>query len=142
VDRNYILLVEDNAPDVYLIQEALREHKIDCDVKVLSDGEQVEEWLQAFQRSEDEVCPDLVLLDLNLPKVNGLELLSRFRALEKCRDVPIAVLTSSDSPEDRARAEAGGADRYLWKPFTLDEFLEIGRIVKQLLGSRRQSAAT
>jgi two-component system response regulator len=81
----------------------------------------------------DGAQPHLILLDLNLPKVDGKELLSAVRKAPAVRGTLVAVLTSSDSPSDRRDTEALGADCYIKKPPTPDEFLAIGRVIKELV---------
>ncbi len=130
-----VVLVEDNSADVYLILEAFREHDLTVDVEVIADGEQAGRY---FREQGDS--PDLVLLDLNLPKASGLELLKAIREGGRCPGVPVMVLTSSDSPQDRARALEAGATSYRRKASELDAFLEIGRDVKELLGRARSNA--
>jgi CheY-like chemotaxis protein len=124
-----ILLAEDNPADVYLIEEALREHKIDFRITVAEDGEMAMSLL-----SNDALRPDIVLLDLNMPKRGGGEVLDQLRK-KSGPDVPVIVLTSSDSPSDREDAMRLGATCYIRKPTGLDEFLEIGATIKRLVGA-------
>ena len=127
-----ILLVEDNPADVYLIEEALRTHGVQFEMKWLRDGEQALEML-----TEDGLgAPDLVLLDLNLPRVDGKEVLTRIRQTPHLVGVPVAIMTSSDSPQDRREMADLGASCYIKKPPTLDEFLEVGGVIKNLLATR------
>jgi len=123
-----ILLAEDNPADVYLIEEALREHKILFDMTLAEDGETAIGLL-----SRGLVSPDIVLLDLNMPKRSGGEVLDRLRK-DAGRDIPVIILTSSDSPSDREEALRLGATRYIRKPTGLDEFLQIGATIKELVG--------
>ena len=99
-------------------------------------------WLQALQAAalalilqmgEEERAPHLAILDLNLPKHDGLEILEKIRATRSLTTLPIVILSSSSSPRDRARIERFGVGRYLVKPPSLDEFLRIGLVVKELL---------
>lgn len=126
-----VFIAEDNPSDVYLIREALKEHGLRFQLNVVEDGEAV---LRAFQEfgSDSSPCPDIVLLDLNLPKSSGVDALPKLRANPACAQVPVLVLTSSESPTDRANAEKLGATRYFRKPSDLDEFLAIGQIVKDI----------
>ena len=123
-----ILLAEDNPADVYLIQEALREHNVDHQLSLAQDGEQVLKLLL-----DVETRPDLLLMDLNMPKRTGGEVLERLRKEPGCAALPVIVLTSSDSPMDRAEALRLGATLFLRKPSGLDEFLAIGASIKTLL---------
>src|SRR5581483_9564926 len=101
-----ILLAEDNPADVYLIQEAFREHDIKCTIRTAADGRDVMDLIAA---AGSEVHPDLIILDLNLPCHDGLEILQKLKSNEHTSQVPVVVLTSSDSPRDRAMATALGA---------------------------------
>jgi CheY-like chemotaxis protein len=125
-----ITLVEDNPADVYLLEEALRTHGVAFELDWIADGEQALARLSAMR---DGAQPHLILLDLNLPKVDGKELLSAIRKTPALRSTRVAILTSSDSPSDRRDTEALGADCYIKKPPTLDEFLAIGRVIKELV---------
>jgi CheY-like chemotaxis protein len=120
-----ILLAEDNPADVYLIEEALREHKVDFHITVAEDGEAAISLL-----ANSGLKPDIVLLDLNMPKRSGGEVLDEVRRTSA--DIPVIVLTSSDSPSDREEALRLGATCYIRKPTGLDEFLQIGATIKQL----------
>lgn len=123
-----ILLAEDNPADVYLIEEALREHQVTFAITVAEDGEAAMKLV-----TSGEVTPDIVLLDLNMPKRSGGEVLDRIRRGAN-RDIPVIILTSSDSPSDREEALRLGATCYIRKPTGLDEFLEIGATIKRLAG--------
>lgn len=125
-----IYLVEDNPADVYLLKEALRAHDVLCDMTWLRDGEQALSLLESGDFEE----PDLVLLDLNLPRVDGREVLLRIRRIPELANIPVAILTSSDSPHDRREMEDLGATCYIQKPPTLDEFMEVGGLIKRLVG--------
>jgi CheY-like chemotaxis protein len=126
-----ILLAEDNPADVYLIREALREHGVECAVRVASDGKEV----LGIISDEATVPPDLIILDLNIPRHDGLEILERLRQSARLARVPVVVLTSSDSPQDRLVATVLGARRYFRKPSSLDQFLALGAAFKDLLAS-------
>ena len=125
-----ITVIEDNPADVYLLEEALRAHDVDFELDWIADGEQA---LARFTSMPGGAPPSLILLDLNLPKVDGKELLSAVRRVPALRETPVAILTSSDSPSDRLDTEVLGADCYIKKPPTLDEFLSIGRVIKELV---------
>ncbi len=125
-----ILLAEDNPADVYLIREALREHGVGCAVQVASDGRAVLKIIGAEGQVERF---GLMILDLNLPLHDGIEILQRVRAVGTLDHLPVVVLTSSDSPRDRLLANQLGATRYLRKPSSLEQFLALGAIFKDLL---------
>lgn len=123
-----VLVVEDNPADVYLIRSALSDQAIDAEIQVISDGERARTTVSEFS-AETQTWPDIVLLDINLPKIDGLELLQR---LSKA-PCPIVVMSSSQSPLDRQQALDNGAACYFWKPTDLDGFLRLGEVVKDLL---------
>ncbi|MGO4884107.1 MAG: response regulator [Bryobacteraceae bacterium] len=127
-----VLLAEDNPADVYLIREALREHGVKCDVQVATDGQQVLQMLSAVKSAEMQPL-GLIILDLNLPRHDGIEILQNLRDKAKLPNVPVVVLTSSDSPHDRQAATQLGVTRFLQKPSSLDQFLSLGAIFKELL---------
>ena len=127
-----ILLVEDNFGDVELVIEALEEHDVTCDVVVLSDGERAITFLDEVDAGRQS-CPDLLILDLNLPRRHGTEVLARLRAGSTCQYVPVVVLTSSDLQKDKDSVTPLNPTRYLRKPLTLVEFLQLGGIFKEVL---------
>ncbi|MGB9458928.1 MAG: response regulator [Bryobacteraceae bacterium] len=128
-----ILLAEDNPADVYLIREALREHAVECTIRVASDGKEVLRIMSAEGPDPATEPPALIILDLNLPRHDGIEILQRLRASELLAHIPVVVLTSSDSPQDRAAAIHFGASRFLRKPSSLEQFLSLGAVFKELL---------
>ncbi len=128
-----ILLAEDNPADVYLIREALREHAVAEKLRVAADGKEV---LRIFSLLRDEPGASrigLVILDLNLPRHDGIEILQYLHDSPHLSHIPVVVLTSSDSPRDRDIATRLGAARYLRKPSSLDQFLGLGAVFKNLL---------
>lgn len=127
-----VLLVEDCAPDVYLIREALRREGLDVDMKVAEDGEQAAQWLGNLDLS-NEPWPNLILLDLNTPRCEGKELLQKIKRAPRGRSIPVIVITSSNSPADREDAFRFGASWYFRKPSDLNEFMEIGAVVRHIL---------
>jgi CheY-like chemotaxis protein len=134
-----VLLADDNPSDVYLIREALREHAVDCTLHVVSDGKDA---LRVISGETGNVSAGsieagsigLIILDLNLPRHDGIEILQKLRESGALGHVPVVVLTSSDSPRDRVLANELGATRYLRKPSNLEEFLSLGAVFKELLG--------
>jgi len=132
-----ILLAEDNPADVYLIREALKEYQVDCTLRTAADGREV---LALITGGAGAWQPDLIILDLNLPRHDGLEILERLRSAETVAHVPVVVLTSSDSPHDRTTANRLGATRYLRKPSGLEQFLQLGAIFKELLTAPKAAA--
>jgi chemotaxis family two-component system response regulator Rcp1 len=128
-----VLLADDNPSDVYLIREALREHGVDCILRVASDGKEALGIISGDAPGGDIERISLIILDLNLPRHDGIEILQKLRESATLEHVPVVVLTSSDSPRDRVLANQLGATRYLRKPSSLDEFLSLGAVFKDLL---------
>src|ERR1700681_4831675 len=133
-----ILVAEDNPADVYLIREALREHGVDCTVRVASDGTDVLRIISPERSPAEADGLGLIILDLNLPRHDGIEILQRLRESVRLAHVPVVVLTSSDSPRDRLIATELGAARFLRKPSNLEQFLSLGAIFKELLEDRKE----
>ncbi len=129
-----VLLADDNPSDVYLIREALREHAVDCLLHVVTDGKDALGVIAGETAGADTGSISLIILDLNLPRHDGIEILQKLRESVTLEHVPVVVLTSSDSPRDRLLANQLGATRYLRKPSSLDDFLSLGAIFKDLLG--------
>jgi CheY-like chemotaxis protein len=128
-----IFLVEDNPADVYLIEQALREHGVAFNLEVAADGKQALAFLQGGAHVSEASRPALILLDLNLPMHDGTEVLRAVRQAPLLSSVPVVVLTSSDSPRDRQLAMQSGATCYFKKPSSLQEFMAIGATLKELL---------
>jgi two-component system, chemotaxis family, response regulator Rcp1 len=128
-----ILLAEDNPADVYLIREALREHSVEFTLHLAEDGKEVLSFLSGESTTLPPSVPNLIILDLNLPRHDGIEILQQVRATARLSRVPVVVLTSSDSPRDRLIATELGATRYFRKPSSLEQFLELGGVFKDLL---------
>ena len=131
-----ILLAEDNPADVYLIREALKEHGVVCSVRTAADGKDV---LNLLASTDPSATPDLIILDLNLPRHDGIEILQKVRSSQTTANVPVVVLTSSDSPRDRLTANELGATKYVRKPSNLEQFLELGALFKELLSPSREA---
>jgi CheY-like chemotaxis protein len=128
-----IILAEDNPADVGLVRHALREHQVECNLHVIDDGEEVLSFISKVDLDAKIPCPDLLLLDLHLPKRDGREILKHLRASERCWRTPVVVLTSSDSPADRRDAETSAAIHYFRKPCSLEEFMQLGFIVRTVI---------
>jgi two-component system response regulator len=125
-----ILLVEDNADDEALTLRALRKHKIANEVVVVRDGAEALDYLLgagAHPGRDPDRLPTVVLLDLKLPKVDGLQVLERLRSDERTRLLPVVILTSSNEERDRLRGYQLGADSYVRKPVDFMEFTEAVR---------------
>lgn len=125
-----ILLVEDNSGDVYLLEKALKSRELSYELIHYADGEQA---IRALQK-EDCIVPDLIILDLNLPRREGFDVLQTIRGKPGMVGVPTAILTSSADVKDRHRIALTGGERYIHKPPELEDFLEqVGQAVEDLL---------
>jgi CheY-like chemotaxis protein len=131
-----IWIAEDNPADVYLIEEALRRHEFAYHLEVADNGEEMLQMIAGVDQDPSANCPDLFLVDLNLPRRPGDEILARIRQSSRCSHVPVIVITSSDSPQDRARVRDLGASFYFRKPADLERFMAIGGIVRGFLETR------
>lgn len=134
--RFRIVLVEDAEPDVFLVREALERAGLESELEVLDDGEKAVDFIDRLDQDPTVGCPHLVLLDLNLPKKSGAQVLERVRQSPVCGDVPVVILTSSESPADKERAAQFKATEYFKKPSRLDEFMKLGPLVRDLLAGR------
>ena len=130
--RIVILLAEDNLADAYLVEEALAEHEIPFTLHHVRDGEQAIGFIERAEADDSAPCPSLLLLDLNLPKRSGQQVLARVRQSKKCGNIPVIVVTSSQAATDREAVARLRADRFFRKPTNLEEFMEIGRVVKDV----------
>jgi len=131
--RFQIVLVEDAEPDVFLVREALEQSGLEFDLQVLGDGEQGVDLINTMDRDATLACPDLFLLDLNLPRKTGDQILERVRQSPTCGRVPVVILSSSESDKDKAQAARLKATGYFLKPSRLDEFMKLGPYVRDLL---------
>ncbi len=127
-----ILLVEDNPADIGLVREALQEHGVECELIVITNGESAIDFIENVDQSQAP-CPGLIILDLNLPRRTGMDVLKRVRASVRCGHVSIVVLTSSDNQKDKDQSAGLGASLYIRKPARLAEFMDLGRVFGSLL---------
>jgi two-component system, chemotaxis family, response regulator Rcp1 len=130
-----ILLAEDNPGDVLLLREALADSAINCELMVAEDGQKAITLLQTLAADATR-RPDLIILDVNLPKHNGGEVLAHVRGDAAFAEVPVLMLTSSASPADQATASRLGANLYIQKPSDLDAFLGLGKVISTILAHR------
>ena len=128
-----VVVVEDNRADVFLVERAIEFCKLSVRLKVIEDGEEALKYVESVELDANIPCPDAILLDLNLPRRSGREVLQSVRQAKRCREVPVIILTSSNSPEDRQQTAALGATRYFRKPTSYQEFLKIGDILGEVL---------
>ena len=125
-----ILLIEDNPGDVRLTQEALRENKVRNKLHVVEDGVEAMAFLRREGKYADVPRPDLILLDLNLPKKDGREVLAEIKSDEDLGRIPVVVLTTSQAEEDILRAYGLNANCYVTKPVDLDRFFEVVKSIE------------
>jgi CheY-like chemotaxis protein len=134
-----ILVIDDNPADVELLRYALRHAGVTCDLTVIATGDEAIEFVQQRGKYPDTSAPDLAVVDLNLPRYDGIEIIGAMRRNPAFATVPVAVFTSSSSPRDRAKIEALKVCRYITKPSDLDEYLRIGSAIKQLLDENQSN---
>jgi DNA-binding response OmpR family regulator len=135
-DHARILLVEDNPADVFLVREALAWNDIKSHLFVVRDGDEAIRFVQYIERTASP-CPDLLVLDVNLPRKSGFDVLRRVRSSRKCGVAPVAMLTSSEAATDRAEAARLGASSYIQKPSNLRDFMSVGEKLKAILAGGR-----
>ncbi|HEX9996634.1 MAG TPA: response regulator [Abditibacterium sp.] len=125
-----ILLVEDSPTDVLLAKEALGQAQVINNLHVVSDGIEAMQYLRRQAPFDDAVRPDLVLLDLNLPRKDGREVLAEIKADIDLRTIPVVVLTTSKAEEDISRAYGLHANCYVAKPVDFERFSEVVRAIE------------
>lgn len=126
-----ILLVEDNPGDVRLAVEALAEAKVHNRLNTVSDGEAALKFLHKQSPHENAPRPDLVLLDLNLPRKSGREVLAEIKADPDLKRIPVVILTTSQAEEDILKAYNCSANCYITKPVDLDQFIKVVRSIEE-----------
>ena len=127
VREEIILLVEDNPDDEFMTRRALEQNNLYNDLVVVRDGEQALDYLfgaGSYEGRDTTVMPQVILLDLGLPKVDGLEVLKRIRSDERTRRLPVVILTSSPDEQDRVESYVRGANSFVRKPVDFVEFAE------------------
>jgi len=121
----HILLVEDNEGDIILTREALKEGKIKNEISVARDGEEALAFLK-----EAALLPDLVLLDINLPRMNGLELLTIIKQDDDLKKIPVIMLTTSVSEKDIFESYTNYANCFISKPVNLPQFMDVVKTIE------------
>jgi CheY-like chemotaxis protein len=135
----FVLVVEDNVADAYLIQRAIRTNGLDLPLFVVDDGEEAIHWIEDTARTSNPT-PQAVVLDLNLPKCSGLEVLKRLRATPRFRDIPVIVFSSYITEEDR-RFESPDT-QFLRKPCDLESFARLGSMLRELLNEKSVASSS
>jgi CheY-like chemotaxis protein len=125
-----ILLVEDNLGDIRLTREALKDSKILNTLNVVRNGEQAIDYLRKTARYADAARPDLILLDLNLPKKNGREVLAEIKTDPELKRIPVVILTTSRAEQDVVETYNLHANCYIVKPVKFDEFANVIRSIE------------
>ncbi len=130
----HVLIIEDNPGDIELLREAFHSARLDCSVTTFDNGESALAFVS--ESTADASAPaDIILLDINLPRIDGLSLLEAIRRSSSGSEVPIVVMSSSTSPKEKERIAAFKNTTLIIKPANLDKFLEIGGLVKSLLSA-------
>jgi len=122
LERMKVLVVEDNPNDVTIIKRAMRKSDVKCELYFAGDGAEALDALYQTGEFADTPRPDLILLDLRLPKVGGLEVLAKVKEDEHLRRIPVIVLTESEREEDMVKAYDSGAASYMTKPVDSKDF--------------------
>jgi chemotaxis family two-component system response regulator Rcp1 len=135
-----MLLVEDSPADVYLVREIMEGEGLRFQLKVATDGEAAIRMLDQLDEGTDSDVPTLLLLDVNVPRKSGPQVLERLRRSPRCGGIPVVMMSSSDSAADRQRALDLGATEYFCKPSTLKEFMQLGKIIRRLHEASRKAA--
>lgn len=130
----HILLAEDNRADVLLIREALVAHQVPHQLHLVTNGAEALEFVARMGKPGQEPCPDIILLDLNLPRIDGVEVLQEVRCHPDCVSTPVIVVSSSDTSQDRQKVGTLGVTRYFRKPTSFDAFMQLGAIVREVMG--------
>jgi len=130
-----LLLVEDSPADVYLVQEAMRREGLHFCLEVADNGETAIQILNRVDADTKEPPPVLLMVDLNVPRKDGSEVVNRLRHSPRCGTIPVIMISSSDSPRDRRRAIDLGVTEYFLKPSGLAEFMSLGKMVRRLVTS-------
>lgn len=124
--------MEDNPGDILLVQKALEDRHIAHELHVVTDGGEALAYVARMGQPGEPPCPDVLLIDLNLTKADGLEVLGEFRKHPACKDTPVIVISSAEAPKDSVRMNELGVARYFRKPSSLDAFLELGDVVREV----------
>lgn len=122
-----VLLVEDDPGDVLMTREAFEEHKVVNRLSVVADGVSAMAFLRKEGEHAEAPTPDLILLDLNLPRMDGREVLAAVKADERLKQIPVVVLTTSEAEEDVLRSYSLHANAYVTKPVDFDRFIQVVR---------------
>ena len=132
VSRSPILIADDDADDRMLIEDAFEENNIENPLHFVEDGEQLLAYLrreQPYTDKEGQPLPKLILLDLNMPKIDGRAALASIKADDTLRQIPVIILTTSRAESDISKAYTSGVNSYISKPVSFDDLVEIVRTI-------------
>lgn len=127
----HILLIEDNEGDIVLTIEALKQARISNTIDVVRDGEQAMQFLHKEGEFQNAAMPDLILLDINLPKIDGKEVLAQIKNNDHLKVIPVVMLTTSDSEKDIFESYHNHANCYITKPVGFQSFIEVIHTIKE-----------
>jgi DNA-binding response OmpR family regulator len=122
-----ILLIEDDLDDIELLQEALSSRAVNYEMETIYDGSEAIKYIRNCK-----VCPDIIVLDFNLPKVHGREIILELKSVASFKNIPLLILTTSSSKEDMEYAYQNGADKYMIKPTDMAQINEMAQTVIEL----------
>ena len=125
------LLVEDNPGDVRLTQEALKSHKVQNNLHVVTDGEEAMAFLRKQGKYKDVPRPDIILLDLNLPKKDGREVLAEIKSDQNLKTIPVVIISSSEAEQDIIKSYDLNANCYVTKPVNFDQFIKVVQSINE-----------
>jgi len=125
------LLVEDNPGDVRLTQEALKSHKVQNNLHVVTDGEEAMAFLRKQGKYKDAPRPDIILLDLNLPKKDGREVLADIKSDPSLKTIPVVIISSSEAEQDIIKSYDLNANCYVTKPVNFDQFIKVVQSINE-----------
>lgn len=132
----HILIVEDDSADVFLISEAIQTANPNVELEIVTDGEKAIRFFEKVDSDDNLACPALVILDINLPKKHGGQVLQQMRQTRRCSGALVLVVTSSDSARDRETMAKLGANGYFRKPSDYEHFMKLGGVVRELLNEK------
>ena len=127
-----IIVVEDNPVDVYLIRWVLKAHELAYELQVIENGDRAMDYVNQFTHEERRRSPTVVLLDLHLPQLDGIEILRHVKAIPFGSEIRVVIVTSSKNAADQQETLALGADAYFVKPYHLNEFMQLGDVIKHV----------